>query len=371
MVANQAVDVHLVERHVAHELDAHHDHARDPEENDVESGDEHISGIEVLERVRLLWPAERAEWPQGRGEPGIENVLVLSQGDIFREAMMFADSLLRVADVDIALVVIPGRDAVPPPELPADTPVLDVVHPVEVGLRPVLGNEANPAGLDGLDRGFRERLDLHVPLIGEVRLDNRVRAIAARNLDRVILDLVQQPQRLEFGDDLVACDEAVESAVGLGYLVVERRVVGQDVVHRQVMALADFVVIEIVRRRYLDAAGAELGLDVVVGNNRDLSADDGEFDFLAHEVTVALVVGVHGDGAVAQHGFGAGRRDDKMAVAVSQRIAEMPEFAGFVLRQHLEVGQCRVQDRIPIHEALAPVDQSFLVQGDEDLAHGR
>ncbi len=40
-VAHQAVDVDLAERHVAHELEPHHDHAGDPEEDDVEAGDQH------------------------------------------------------------------------------------------------------------------------------------------------------------------------------------------------------------------------------------------------------------------------------------------------------------------------------------------
>ena len=39
-VAHQAVDVDLAERHIAHELEAHHDHARHPEEQDVEARDQ-------------------------------------------------------------------------------------------------------------------------------------------------------------------------------------------------------------------------------------------------------------------------------------------------------------------------------------------
>ena len=50
------------------------------------------------------------------------------------------------------------------------------------------------------------------------------------------------------------------------------------------MALADFVVIEVVRGRDFDAAGAELGIDIVVGNDRYAPADDRQIDFLADEV---------------------------------------------------------------------------------------
>src|SRR6187401_3349572 len=47
-IAHQAVHVHLAERHVAHELHAEHDHAGNPEEDDVEARDQHIARIEAL-----------------------------------------------------------------------------------------------------------------------------------------------------------------------------------------------------------------------------------------------------------------------------------------------------------------------------------
>ena len=40
VVAHQRVDVDVVERDLLHEVEAHHHHAGDPEEDDVEAGDE-------------------------------------------------------------------------------------------------------------------------------------------------------------------------------------------------------------------------------------------------------------------------------------------------------------------------------------------
>ena len=76
----EGVDVDVAERHVAHELQSHHHHARDPEEDDVEARDEHAGGIEGRELRRLVRPAERRERPERRGEPGVEHVLVLREG---------------------------------------------------------------------------------------------------------------------------------------------------------------------------------------------------------------------------------------------------------------------------------------------------
>ncbi len=48
----------------------------------------------------------------------------------------------------------------------------------------------------------------------------------------------------------------------------------------------------------------------------------------------------------------------------------MPQVSVLVGRQHLEIGQCRVQYRVPVDEALAAVDQAFFVKRDEHLADG-
>ena len=74
LVAHDRVDVHVAERHVAGEIGRRHDHARDPEEDDVEAGDEHRRGQERRELLRLLGPPERGVAPQRRAEPRVEHV---------------------------------------------------------------------------------------------------------------------------------------------------------------------------------------------------------------------------------------------------------------------------------------------------------
>ena len=78
-VADQGVDVDVAKRHVAGELQSHHDHARDPEEDDVPARHEHAGGIEGGELRGLVRPAQRRERPERRGKPGVEHVLVLRE----------------------------------------------------------------------------------------------------------------------------------------------------------------------------------------------------------------------------------------------------------------------------------------------------
>ena len=63
---------------------AEHDHARDPEEEDVVAGlhdAARIEGVQVaLGRVVLRRPAERGMRPEAAAKPGVEHIGVLQQG---------------------------------------------------------------------------------------------------------------------------------------------------------------------------------------------------------------------------------------------------------------------------------------------------
>ncbi len=79
---------------------------------------------------------------------------------------------------------------------------------------------------------------------------------------------------------------------------------------------------------------------------------------------------MHGDSGIAEHGLRARSSHDQVPAAVLQRIAEVPQVALFLLRKHLEVGNRGVQHRVPVDQPLAPVDQAFVVQADEDFGNG-
>ena len=94
----------------------------------------------------------------------------------------------------------------------------------------------------------------------------------------------------------------------------------------------------------------------------------------ADEVAVALVVGMHGDARIAEHGLGAGRGDrdgpaGRLPVPVDDGVAEMPEAPFGLDLHHLDVGHGGEQLRVPVDQPLVAIDQPLLVQGHEHPAH--
>jgi hypothetical protein len=137
------------------------------------------------------------------------------------------------------------------------------------------------------------------------------------------------------------------------------------------MAQPDGVVVEVVGRGDLDAAGAEGGVGVFVSNDGDAAAGEGQFDQFADEVLVARVLRVHRHGAVPEQGLRAGGGDHHIASAVGEGVAHVPHVPGLFLGQHLQVRDGGVQHRVPVDQALAAIDEAFLEQTHEDLAHRR
>src|SRR5690606_22536145 len=87
---------------------------------------------------------------------------------------------------------VPCGDPVPPPELPGDAPVADVLEPVLVDFGVAVGCEAHPAVARCGERRLRQRLHLHEPLIREPRLDHRVATIAVRYGGLIILHPIEK-----------------------------------------------------------------------------------------------------------------------------------------------------------------------------------
>ena len=134
------------------------------------------------------------------------------------------------------------------------------------------------------------------------------------------------------------------------------------------MALTHLEVVRVVARRNLNTAGAELHINVLVTEDRNLAVHDREDAGLADQVLVALVIRVDSNAGIAHEGLRTGGRNHQLARAVRQRIADVPQLArlGFVL--NLSVGQRGRAVRAPVDDTVALVDETLVIQVYENLA---
>ncbi|CDN46068.1 Uncharacterized protein BN871_KJ_00010 [Paenibacillus sp. P22] len=368
-VAHQAVHEHVLERDAVREFQRREDHAGYPEVDDVVAGDKQVVRIVALEiGAVLVRPAERGERPKGGAEPGVENVLVAAQ--LSMPAVRASFEILA-GDMKLAAgVAVPGRNAMAPPQLAGNAPVADVLDPVQVDLLEAVRHEVHAlAGLLGFDRAFGERLHCHEPLRGQVRLDDGAAALAVPDLMHMVLDADENAALLKVGDKLLARFGAVEALVRSGLGVHDAALVHDDDLG-QAVALADLEVVRIMGRRDLDRSGAEVLLDIIVCDDRNLASGNRKHEHFSDESGVALILRMHRYSRVAEHRLGTGRRDGDVAGSVRKRIFQVVQVSVHFLVLDLDVGQGRARCRIPVDDLGAAIDQPFLVQADEHLANG-
>src|SRR4051812_34313403 len=136
------------------------------------------------------------------------------------------------------------------------------------------------------------------------------------------------------------------------------------------MALPHRVVVRVVRGRDLHSARAELGVNELVGDDGNLAADDGQYERLADEVAVSLVLRADGDGRVAEHRLGASGGDRDAAVGAFNGVLQIVELARLRFFINFEVGERGLVFRTPVDHAGAAVDKAVLIATHEELADG-
>ncbi len=293
--------------------------------------------------------------------------------------------ILGFGDEDFAVRPIPGRNLMAPPDLARDAPGLDVFHPIEERRLPLRRHEHGFLLAHRRDRRLRQRLGVDVPLVGEERLEHRAGAVAVRHHVRRRLDLFQEAAGLEVLDDALARREAIEAVQRKRlvefrrgrHAVQERGVVAQikpalDIEHvdqRQIMAAADLEVVEVVRRRDLHRPGTLFRIGVDIADDRNAPADQRQNRVLADEMLETLVVRMHRDGGIAEHGLRPRRRHDDECVAAFDRIFDVPEVTFDLDLLHLEVGDGGLELGVPIDQPLVLVDEALAVERDEHFHH--
>ena len=170
-VAHQPVQIDRLERHLIDHCQLHHHHAGDPEKDDIGAGDQRRGGEIARQFIGLLGPAQGANRPEPRGEPGVKNVRVAGQRLALGQSLRLC---LGGRTIMIAVGIIPNRDLMPPPQLARDAPRLDILQPVEIGLLARLWHDLGRARTHGLQRRLDDLGGVHKPLIGQHRLDHHL-----------------------------------------------------------------------------------------------------------------------------------------------------------------------------------------------------
>src|SRR5687768_7914752 len=208
----------------------------------------------------------------------------------------------------MSIRTIPDRDAVPPPQLPADAPILDILEPVEIDLLETFRHNFDTSIAYCVECRAGKRVHLHEPLRGYHRLDDFTSALCTRDGSAIWLGLDHQTRLLHVLPEIFARDESILTLVWAAIFVDLRGFI-QHRDDRQVMTLRDGIVIGVVARSDLERAGAEIHADIFIRDDRDLTPKDWHNSFHANELFIAFIIRVNCHSGITQNCFGSNCRD--------------------------------------------------------------
>ena len=392
LVPDDPRKIHVLERQRPRVLEPGHDHARHPEENNVRPRHQIRCWIKRLQRRRRFRPAHRRKRPQPRRKPRVQHVRVLFPRRRIRRrrepavrersVLQHAAGFLRRArghrlprNRRVAPRKVPHRNPVPPPELARNAPVLQVLHPVVVHLRPAVREKAHLARAHHLARRLDGRV-FQKPLPAQARLDRHIRTLRKPDVVLMRLLLLEQLEGAQQFDRNLPRLEPLQPREILPRQRVHRAVGIHHIHVGQLVPRADFKIRLVVRRRHLQHPGAERKVHVLVANDRDepflpwLLGGKRPQRVQSDERRVARILRIHRDGRVARDRLRPRRGDAQKSAGLFGNLDfEMRELPVLGFHHDFFVGKSGARYGAPVHHAFAAVDGALLEEVDKDALH--
>ena len=241
---------------------------------------------------------------------------------------------------------------------------MHVFHPMGVCLAEALRNKLDFALVDNANSILCQRRHLNEPLCRGHRLYRGTAAIAGADIMGMILNLDQTALCFQICQNCLAALIAIHALI-LAAVFIDGCILIEHENLLQIMALTHLKVIRVVARRGLYTTGAKFLINIIIGKNRNLTADNRQNCHLANQMLVALILRIDSDAAVAHEGLRTGGSDNHALVRVLDVVLDIPQLARLGLILYFGIRQRRCTVRTPVDDAAALVNQALVVQVDK------
>ncbi len=185
-----------------------------------------------------------------------------------------------------------------------------------------------------------------------------------------VFDLFQQTEFFHFGNDQFACLEPIQTTIFFRRVIIDARMIIHDVDFFEIIAFADFKVVEIMRWGDFNGARSLFRIGIFIGNDFDAASHDWQNAVLTNQILVTFIIRMNRNTGITQHGFRPrGRNGDELAFLALNRVFEVPIMAFDFFLNDFKIGNRGQKFRVPVDQTLVTVNQSLFVQGNKYLAN--
>lgn len=308
------------------EVYGYYDYVGNLEEDDVEVGYYYVGWVELMQGVGVFWLVKGREGLQCRRELGVENVFVLTQGNVGIEVIFFVYFFFVVVNINIICFVILCWDMVILLQLMRDILVLNIVYLGEIYVFVLFWYELNVVVFNCFNCWFCQYIGTYVLLVGQYWFDNYVVMVVVRNGQVVWFNFFQQVECVNCSNDCFMCGKMFQFLefcwdlvginvrfviFGIEHLGVFMDIVvkGQDVDYWQCVMFIYFIVVKVVCWSDFYVVGVFFYVGVFVVNDWNMMVNQWQNDIFVNQIFVMWIFWVNGYVSIVQQGFWMGSCD--------------------------------------------------------------
>ena len=370
LVTNDTCEINVLERHLSFVFVSGHNHAGYPEEDDIRPCHQVACRIIIFDFfiTRIVDTVEQRNRPQPGREPRIQTVFVLTE--IFHCQSCVACLFLCFRQgffgsgchYVTAFRQEVSRNTVSPPQLTADTPVLDVFHPVTVGILIFRRIEFQFIIHYRRQRHICKMLHFEEPLHRQFRFDHHVRAFRISYLICISLCLFQQTGSFEVFLNLLTNIETVHTDIHTGSFT-QCTVVVENVNAGQIVLFTQHIVIHVMSRSHFKTTCTELNVYIIVFDNRNHTVYQRNDHFLSFQPRILRVIRIDTHSSIAHDCFRTGSCHYCITTfrITLHFVTKIIQFAMFFLVDNFFVRKGSQCFRVPVYHADTAINQSFII----------
>ena len=285
-ITNQTMEEYGMERCFSRLLIAGENHTDYPEENDIITGYQHICRVEIIHLFGFFRPAQCGKWPQCRGEPGIQRILILMEMSMSAFGTYCRHFFCHYSLS--AFITIISRNPVPPPQLTGDTPVTDIVGPVKICLLHTFRKKLNLTIFDTFYCRFDQFIHLYKPLLFNHRFYGSTAAVMGSYIMRMRNNLYQKACFFQIFYQCLPALITIHTFI-FSCQTVHGGIVIDNHYFFQIMTFSNFKVIRVMSRCNLYTAGSKFPVNIGIRNNRNLPVCHWQLQHLSDNVLVSFI----------------------------------------------------------------------------------
>ena len=246
-----------------------------------------------------------------------------------------------------------------PPQLTADTPVLDVLHPVTVCILELRRIELQVVIHNRSQSDLCQVFHLQEPLHRQFRFDRHIGTFRVTYLIFISFYLFQQAGSFQVFFDLCTNIETIHADIQAGSLA-QCSIIVEDIDGRQVIFLAQHIVVYVMGRSYFQATCTEFDIYIIVLDNRDHTVYQRNNHLLTFQVLIFRVVRIDTHSGIAHDRFRTGSCNNGVTVFPFDFITEVKQFAMFFFINYFFIGKSSQGLRVPVYHTHTAIDQAFV-----------